>query len=384
LEQKAAGAIRDDLSREVYCVAGIPIDAVDMCTVLRNIDEAAAKRQPFLISTPNLNFLVNSLGDVEFRESLLASDLCPADGMPIVWIARLLGAPIRQRIAGSDIFAALKERRCPAQSRSGASFWPLKIFLFGGTQQVAAEACRRLNLDNPGLSCVGYLSPGFGDDAALNGDRFIERINASNADFLVAALGARKGQLWLLRNHSRLRVPVRSHLGATINFQAGTVKRAPILMQNLGLEWLWRIKEEPALFYRYWHDGTKFIRLLVTHVLPLALTRRQRPWRARHDLVMVADDNDRSVTLRLSGDAIATETPRAARLFRDVVARGKSIELDLSSTKTVDARFLGLFLMLRKQLKNSGNALHFIKLPANLQRQFRLAGVEYLLSSGKR
>src|SRR5262245_11078841 len=95
-----------DFGRDVYCVLGMPIDAIDMATVLHRIEAAAASRAPFLISTPNLNFLVNSRSDPEFRESLLDSDLCPADGMPIVWIAWLTGVPIKERISGSDIFEA--------------------------------------------------------------------------------------------------------------------------------------------------------------------------------------------------------------------------------------------------------------------------------------
>ena len=103
-----AAAISDDLFREVYCVLGMPIDAIEMPAVLHSIEAAAANTAPFVISTPNLNFLVNMQTDPEFRESLLLSDLCPADGMPIVWIARLIGIPIKRRIAGSDIFEALK------------------------------------------------------------------------------------------------------------------------------------------------------------------------------------------------------------------------------------------------------------------------------------
>jgi N-acetylglucosaminyldiphosphoundecaprenol N-acetyl-beta-D-mannosaminyltransferase len=125
------------------------------------------------------------------------------------------------------------------------------------------------------------------------------------------------------------------------------------------------------------------VRLLVTRVLPFAATIRwQKLWRNRHDFVIVRDDNDRGVTLRLSGHAIASQAPRAVAYLREVVARGSSIELDLSSTKSVDARFLGLFLMLRKQLKDRGNTLTFVQLSANLQRRFRLAGVHYLLSPG--
>ena len=83
----------DDFSRKVYCVLGIPIDAIDMTAALRTVKAAARGSEPFLLSTANLNFLVTSRSDSEFRESLLDSDLCTADGMPIVWIARLLGLP---------------------------------------------------------------------------------------------------------------------------------------------------------------------------------------------------------------------------------------------------------------------------------------------------
>src|SRR5690348_1159769 len=114
----------DDLSRDVYCILGVPIDAIEMSDALAAIEAAVASSKPFLLSTPNLNFLVNSQDDAEFRESLHLSDLCSADGMPIIWIAKLMGLPIRQRVAGSDIFEALKNR---------ASGHPIKVAFFGGT-----------------------------------------------------------------------------------------------------------------------------------------------------------------------------------------------------------------------------------------------------------
>ena len=123
----------DDLQRNAYGVMGIPIDVVDMTTALRRIETAAASGQPFLMSTVNLNFLVTSRSDAEFRESLLLSDLCTADGMPVVWIARLLGIPISERVAGSDIFDALKSSKNTTR--------PLKVFLFGGARGAAAAAC---------------------------------------------------------------------------------------------------------------------------------------------------------------------------------------------------------------------------------------------------
>src|ERR1700689_4754785 len=80
----------DDLSRKVYCVLGIPIDAIEMPALLRAVESAAAEKAAFLISTPNLNYLIKSRRDPEFRETVLLSELCPTDGMPIIWIARLL------------------------------------------------------------------------------------------------------------------------------------------------------------------------------------------------------------------------------------------------------------------------------------------------------
>src|SRR5262245_22109722 len=97
-DEVVGAACEDDLARNVYCVLGLPIDVLDIAAVLHRIEAAAASRAILFISTPNLNFLANSRSDAEFRESLLESDLCPADGMPIVWIARLIGVPIKTRV----------------------------------------------------------------------------------------------------------------------------------------------------------------------------------------------------------------------------------------------------------------------------------------------
>jgi N-acetylglucosaminyldiphosphoundecaprenol N-acetyl-beta-D-mannosaminyltransferase len=378
MNENTRSAIHDNFSREVYCVLGIPIDGIEMPAVLGTIDAAAESGKPFVLSTPNLNFLVTSQTDPEFRESLLLSDLCLPDGMPIIWIARLLGIPIKRRVAGSDIFPALK-------ARSGLQ-QPLKIFLFGSTEPVAAAAAEQINSNSVGLKCVGWVCPQFGNVDELSEDRFIDRINASNADFLMAALGARNGQLWLLRNHLRLRVPIRAHLGATINFLAGSVKRAPYVMQRLGLEWLYRIKEEPRLFGRYWHDGSVLLRLLLTRILPLTIAAKWRQLRAdrgSHDFVIVETHNGPNVTLSISGDATAKEVPEAIIAFRHAIASQKPVAVDLSRTRAIDPRFFGLFLMLRKLLKGAGFGLHFVGVSRGLERQFRLNGVDYLLTSSE-
>ena len=369
------GRASDDLDRNVYCVLGMPIDAIDMDQALRRIDTAVRDNEPFLLTTTNLNFLVISLTNSEFRESILMSDLCAADGMPIIWIAWLMGIPIKRRLAGSDMFEALKITR--------SAHGTLKTFLFGAKEGVAAIASERLNQSAGGVFCVGSICPGFGSVDELCQDQFINEINSSGADFLVAALGAKKGQLWLHQNHPRLRIPIRAHLGAVINFEAGTVKRAPKAFREWGLEWLWRIKEEPHLFGRYRHDGLVLLGLLATRVLPLAIFAqwlRIQAWRRTLPFAISKINDDGAIRIRMTGYATKDHVPDAISQFRDAIAGEKPIIIDLTRTRALDARFFGLLLVLRKQLLASGRTLQFIGASPGMKRLFRLNGLASLLN----
>jgi N-acetylglucosaminyldiphosphoundecaprenol N-acetyl-beta-D-mannosaminyltransferase len=352
----------------------MPVDAVEMPAVLHRIEAAAAQAALFLISTPNLNFLANCQFDQVFRESVLLSDLCPPDGMPIVWIARCMGIPIKARLAGSDIFEALKGAHHSAR---------LKVFLFGGAEGVAAAACAALDAEPGGVVCAGFLCPGFGSIDEMSSNDIIDQINSSNADFLIVSLGAKKGQLWLLRNHRRLRIPVRAHLGAALNFQAGTVKRAPLAFRKLGLEWLWRIKEEPYLWRRYGRDGVTLIRLLLTRVLPLLILTG---WlqltlnRKGQDLSISWAEDDETITLTFSGPATGRHSPKAGSCLADALRGNKMLVINLTHTCLVDARFLGLLLMLRKRLKEEGKSLRLVGASSRLKKLFYLNGAGFLLS----
>jgi N-acetylglucosaminyldiphosphoundecaprenol N-acetyl-beta-D-mannosaminyltransferase len=377
--QIAEGASGSDdvLRRDVYCILGLPIDVIELPVALRRIAAVAANATPFFISTVNVNFLAISQTNAEFRESILVSDLCPADGMPILWIARLLGVPINHRVAGSDMFEALKT--VPSSGR-----YPLRVFLFGGADGLAAAAAEALNERPSGLQCVGSIYPGFGSVGDMSADAIIDRINASGADFLVVSLGAKKGQLWLLRNHRRLRVPVRAHLGAVINFTTGAVKRAPNILSRLGLEWLWRIKEEPHLWRRYFRDGSVLIRLLFTRILLLAaMTRWYRVAGRRRSLTIEHSFEEDTAILRFSGIATERHHVAATSRFRTVIATNKRIVIELSQVDFIDCRFFGLLLMLRKHLETTKQGLTFTGISPRLARLFRLNGVSFLLSQSQ-
>ena len=364
-----------DLTRNVYCLLGLPIDAVDMEAALRCVQLAASRRSAFLISTLNVNFVVTSHSDPEFRETILHSDLCTADGLPIIWIARMLGLPLRKTVAGSDIFAALKA----ADQRA------LSVFLFGGEKGTAAAAADAINATPNNLTCVGSLYPGHGEVEDMSGDEILAEVNLSGADFLMAALGARKGQLWLFRNHHRIAIPVRAHFGAVMNFEAGTVRRAPLVLRVWGLEWAWRIKEEPRLWQRYLRDGLVLLRIILLSVLPLTLLNKWNGFHSRRnprEFSMRSQKGLGKITISLIGDATEAHIPEFIVALKETLTQARTdVILDLSRTRAIDARCFGLFLMLRKRLSGQGAKLEFIGMSRRTKQMFRFSGLAFLLNS---
>jgi N-acetylglucosaminyldiphosphoundecaprenol N-acetyl-beta-D-mannosaminyltransferase len=325
--------------RRVACILGVPIDIVNMDEAVRRVRHSARARAPLFLSTPNLNFAILAQQDVAFRDSLLHSDLCIADGMPLLWVARLLGAPLPERVAGSALLEQL--RRGPTDD-------PIKVYLFGGPDGIAEAAARRLNEERRGLQCVGWESPGMGSAEALSRPESIQRIAASGADFLVVSLGAKKGQEWIVRNRAKLGVPVVSHLGAAPNFIAGAVARAPAWVQRAGLEWLWRIKEEPALWRRYLRDGASFLRLMTTRVLPLAWSMRGRA-AADGSALQVVEREDEIV-----------------------------VRLDPAQAAALDMEVVGRLVLLYGRAKRAGRRLRIEGATERLWRDLERAGAGYL------
>lgn len=258
---------RPDFRRPVVSLLGLPFDAIDMPGAVAAVRDAAFSGRRLLVSTPNLDFAVAALQDPAFRRSVLRSDLSLVDGMPLVWLSRLLGLPVRERVSGSDLFEALRRHPGP----------PVRVYFYGGPPGVAAEAARRVNAERGGLVCVGHDEAGHGDVASMSSAGTLAAINAARPHFVALSLGARKGQAWLEANAERLDAPVLCYIGATVNFIAGAVPRAPVWMRRAGLEWVWRVAHEPALWRRYGHDAATLLPLVFTRVLPDALASRRRP-----------------------------------------------------------------------------------------------------------
>ncbi|MBI5891278.1 MAG: WecB/TagA/CpsF family glycosyltransferase [Nitrosomonadales bacterium] len=360
-----------NFDREVHCLLGLPFDAVSMAGAAKSIRAAAENRIPCFLSTPNLNFLVAAQSDIAFRNSVINSDLSIADGMPLIWIARLLGVPIRERVAGSALFETL---------RSG-SVRQITIYFFGGPNGVAENACRRLNAEAGGLRCVGFDSPGFGSVDEMSSEAVLQRINDSNPEFLVVSLGARKGQAWIERNRSRISAPVISHLGAVVNFVAGTVKRAPVWMQKVGLEWLWRIKEDPVLWRRYLFDGLALLRLLATRVVPYAwfkLFHKPEVRELEFAAITLFDEGAR-ISIRLRGAWDNANIAPLRECFASPVLAGKDIRIELQDVTYIDSAFIGLMLLLYGDRGRQERQLSIANAKPEVRRIFRYGCAEYLL-----
>lgn len=329
--------------RPVYCILGLPFDAVSLPEAVARVRHAVLNRATLFVSTPNLNFLIASQTDAAFRQSVIQSDLSLADGMPIIWLAKLLGVPIKERVAGSTLFEVL--RNSPAVPGTP----PIKVFFFGGPDGVAQAAALQINASSHphggGMRCVGYASPGFGSIADMSTPAIIDHINAAQADFVVVALGAAKGQAWIQHNRAHLNVPVISHLGAVVNFVAGTVTRAPIWVQRYGLEWAWRIKEEPTLWRRYWGDGLGLLKLVLLQVLPQAWRLRAlAPTQAALQAAVVsvtATEQGAGVVLKIAGAWTAVNLHRLLAALRTHAASEQSLTIDCSHTTYADSSVAG-------------------------------------------
>jgi N-acetylglucosaminyldiphosphoundecaprenol N-acetyl-beta-D-mannosaminyltransferase len=332
---------RADFDRPLVCILGLPFDAIDVRQAVERIRDAAFNNRRCFVSTPNLNFAIAARRDAVFRGSVLRSDLSLVDGMPLVWIARLLGLPVPERVSGADVFEALQAHAGP----------PVTVYLFGGPPGAAARACEGINRRGGGVRCVGFDAAGFGSVESMSGSDLIARINRSGAQFVVVSLGAVKGQAWIEHNAPRLTAPVLSHLGAVVNFAAGTLTRAPRWVRSFGLEWLWRIKEEPALRRRYWNDGVAAAGLLLTRVLPDALEARR--WRAsgprsRPSRRLESTDAPNGHTLHLGGDwrgDVGTAALRAA--LADCAAAEAALTIDLTGVTAIGNTLTALMLVAR-------------------------------------
>lgn len=361
--------VRTDFGRDVYAVLGLPFDAVTQQGAVARLRQAMENREPCLWVTPNVNFVAASQNDIAFRSAILKAHLSTVDGMPLVWLARLMGIPLPERVSGSDVF----DRLCNARDAGPAR----TVFLYGGDDGVARVAHNELNARQTAMRSVGWLSPGRGSVTELSRAGDLEAIRNAHADFLLVSLGAVKGHSWIDRNWQQVDTPVVSHLGAVINFLAGSVRRAPEWMQRFGLEWLWRIYQENTLWKRYYYDGKKLFSLLRKSLFLYIFLRKKwsRLVEQHPPQISVSTAAARDVWT-LTGVFSADGLNELRQLCDGLNRQPTDLTVDLTGLCWLDSAAMGVLLLLHAHQCQENRALAW---QGDAARQiFAAHGCEYL------
>lgn len=355
-----------DLHRDVWNLFGLPVDNLTMESTKFFLRECIARNDKVVLSTINVNWIVQSFTDSTFRRAIINSDLVTLDGKPLVWLAKLLGYPMRETVSGSSLIHELL-------SESNTTS-PFTIFLFGGDNDVAAKAMERINNSRNGLRAVGALNPGFGSVEQMSSEDIIETINKTNPDILLVALGAKKGTQWIEHNRNRLKAKIISHLGATINFLAGTVQRAPNLMIKTGTEWIWRILQEPKLFIRYAKDGLYLMQLVASRFLPYLrfISVRNGLGIKNNQQTLIRQIQEDKIIFTVGKSALITDKSYVRELFADSIDRKKDMVIDFKNTIFADGAFMGLLSILKKHQYRQGKDLVFANVNNRLAKSFSL------------
>lgn len=230
------------------------IDNVTKEEAIIHIEKCIKEHKIGHVITPNVDQIVRIEKDPYFKEICDKAELLLADGTPILWIAKWYKKPIKEKICGSDLVPEL----CSLGAQKGYS-----VFLLGAAQGVAAKAAENLRSKNPGLKVAGTYSPPFGFE---NDEEEIDKINKmlyeSKADILFVGMGVPKQDIFIYQNMNRYQIPMSFSIGATIDFEAGIQRRAPQWINKVGMEWLYRLINNPRrLFKRYIIDDIQIFKL---------------------------------------------------------------------------------------------------------------------------
>lgn len=234
------------------------IDNLTMKETLDEIDKLILKNDKSYVVTPNVDHIVMLETDVELKNIYRDASLILADGKPLLWISKWYKTPIKEKISGSDLFPLL----CEMAAKKGYS-----MFFLGAAEGVAAKATENLKKKYNGLKIVGTYSPPYGfEKDEIESEKIIDMVKEAHPDILILGLGSPKQEKFVYHYCKDLGVPISLGLGASLDFEAGNIRRAPKWMSNHGLEWLYRLIKEPKrMFKRYIIDDCKIVKLIIKY-----------------------------------------------------------------------------------------------------------------------
>jgi len=240
---------------------GLDYCACTLTEAAQMVVHAARSKTKGLIVTPNVDHVVSMQKDAEMFGLYQQAMFRFADGMPLVWFSKILrGHSLPERVTGADLLPEIARL---------AALKGLTLYFLGGMPGVAEKAALKLKRSYPLLRVVGTYSPPFGfDKDSTESERIVDMINASGADILFVGVGAPKQEKWAAQYMARLNVGPILGVGASFDFAAGTIKRAPLWMQRSGMEWSWRLMQEPGrMWKRYILKDSQFVWLMVRELM---------------------------------------------------------------------------------------------------------------------
>lgn len=324
---------------------GVPFDQVSTSQTLEIIGEMIASRRPHLLATANVDFLAQVQEDETLRRILLEADLVVCDGTPLLWMSKWLGDPLPERVAGSDLVPLLLDL---------AATQGYRVYFLGGRDEVVAIAETKIKERWPTLQIAGIYSPPFAPLDQMDHADICRRVRETNADMLFVSFGCPKQEKWLAMNFQAAGVPVAIGVGATIDFLAGAVKRAPVWMRRTGTEWLFRTLQEPRrLAGRYWKD----IRIVGPGLLRQFITMSGRSSPAATTTAAPAEPAPEAAAT--TGPAVLKLPERLDALAaRDAslwpAVDGSSVILDASATTFIDSTGTGRIVRLARTARERG------------------------------
>jgi N-acetylglucosaminyldiphosphoundecaprenol N-acetyl-beta-D-mannosaminyltransferase len=236
-------------------VLGCPISKLNLDQVIVEAENFIKSKKPHYIAVVNVAKIVKMRSDRQLTGSVKSADLIGADGVPLVWASRLLGNPLPGRVNGTDLMYRLLEKADEKQ---------YGVFFFGAKEEILQAVLTRVRAEYPGVQIAGWQNGYFKPEDEWN---IARKIRASRADILFIAFGTPKKEIWVRRYLQAMGVPVVHGVGGSFDVFAGLIPRAPVWMQKAGLEWLFRLLQEPRrMWKRYLVTNSLFIGLLAKEV----------------------------------------------------------------------------------------------------------------------